>query len=267
MIPAAIKSFLKRTPLYVHYFARQNALSLDTLSAEEMRFKALYATLLPNRGSLVFDIGANLGARVKVFLGLGSRVVAVEPQRICSVTLRRTFGDRVTIVEAAVSDKVGKANLKACGVHAVATLTEEWIERTTNSGRFIGLKWDKTDVVRTTTLDALINTFGIPEFIKIDVEGYELFVLRGLSFPVNVLSFEFHAELADMASDCVDRLQSLGMYEYNFSVGDTAELHFSKWRSAKSVKVFLQQEQRRGDVYARITEGQFQHLKLSASRL
>ena len=33
-----------------------------------------------NPGELVFDIGANTGSRSKVFMGLGARVVAVEPR-------------------------------------------------------------------------------------------------------------------------------------------------------------------------------------------
>ena len=45
--------------------------------------------------------------------------------------------------------------------------------------------------VAVTTLDALIARFGVPAFIKIDVEGAEPDVLAGLSHAVPVLSFEY----------------------------------------------------------------------------
>jgi len=43
------------------------------------------------------------------------------------------------------------------------------------------------------TLDAAtIETFGKPFYCKIDVEGWELDVLKGLSQPIPLISFEFH---------------------------------------------------------------------------
>jgi len=49
-----------------------------------------------------------------------------------------------------------------------------------------------------TTLDLLIDRFGVPAFCKIDDEGLELEVLRGLSHPVPALSFEYHATASEM---------------------------------------------------------------------
>jgi hypothetical protein len=44
--------------------------------------------------------------------------------------------------------------------------------------------------VPVTTLDRLIARHGPPEHLKIDVEGYELEAVRGLSAAVRVISFE-----------------------------------------------------------------------------
>src|SRR5262245_21821949 len=43
-------------------------------------------------GELCFDIGANVGNRLKVFRKIGARVVAVEPQPACASVLRAVYG-------------------------------------------------------------------------------------------------------------------------------------------------------------------------------
>ena len=60
-------------------------------------------------GDLVLDIGANVGKLTAVFMSLGARVVAVEPQPACVTTLKRRFGTQpqVTIIPGGVAEKVG----------------------------------------------------------------------------------------------------------------------------------------------------------------
>ena len=68
----------------------------------------------------------------------------------------------------------------------------------------------KNAVLRVTTLDRLIESYGVPAFIKIDLEGYELQVLQGLSRSVRGISFEFFAERLQQTKLCVGRLTDLG---------------------------------------------------------
>jgi hypothetical protein len=46
--------------------------------------------------------------------------------------------------------------------------------------------------VPVTTLDDTISKLGVPQHCKIDVEGYELEVLKGLSQAIPTPSFEYH---------------------------------------------------------------------------
>src|SRR5580765_390764 len=64
-----------------------------------------------HRGSLVFDIGANVGERTQIFLDLGASVVAIEPVPSCLARLREIWSDRLRIVPCAVADKEGAATL------------------------------------------------------------------------------------------------------------------------------------------------------------
>jgi hypothetical protein len=93
----------------------------------------------------------------------------------------------------------------------------EWIAAVKSSGRFPYYAWGRSVTVPVTTLDSLIALHGEPAFCKIDVEGFEREVLKGLSRPLARLSFEFHAEFIGEALACLERLRELGMYRFNFT--------------------------------------------------
>src|SRR5262249_21196337 len=143
---------------------------------------------------LVFDVGANEGNRVRAFSALGARVVALEPLEVCASLLERRF-PRVTVVREAVGAQPGTAVIRTPSTSTIASMSEEFINRTQASGRFADYQWTGSFEVQVTTLDELIARFGLPQFVKIDVEGFEPDVVSGLSQPVKALSFEFAAEL------------------------------------------------------------------------
>jgi len=68
--------------------------------AAAARGSLFYRRFIP-RGGLCFDIGANAGDRTELFLTFGAQVVTSEPQAGCAKGLRRCFGDRSEVVEAA----------------------------------------------------------------------------------------------------------------------------------------------------------------------
>jgi FkbM family methyltransferase len=243
----SLKSILKSTPLYPPYFAWRYGVDPTQLSQDDARWAQLYASLL-RPDQLVFDIGANVGARSKVFQHLGCRVVAVEPQRQCVRALKRSFGESITIIRAAISDLTGTSSLHLTGYHEIATMSPSWMDASTKSGRFRHVVWDRTETVRTVTLDALVREYGMPSFIKIDVEGHEEAVIRGLSRPVPALSFETHPEHSAATLACIDRLDDLGKYRFSLSIEDTAQL--GDWCDSRKIRESILQNDRRGDVYA-----------------
>jgi uncharacterized membrane protein len=65
-------------------------------------------------------------------------------------------------------------------------------------------------VVPVTTLNDLIERYGHPDFVKIDVEGCEADVLKGLSSRVPLISLEFHSIEIDHAEECLAILANMG---------------------------------------------------------
>ena len=204
-------------------------------------------------GDLCFDIGANVGARTKIFRRLGEKVVCLEPQEECLKILHSTFKNDidVQIVDCAVGATVGTAQL-TMSIHndLIASLSDKYVKESRFSEDFDD---SKTQEVNVTTLDELIAKYGKPKFCKIDVEGFELEVLKGLSQPLHYVSLEFAKEFLDDTEKCLTILSNLGAKRFTYSEGDSLALFSANWHSSSKT---LMQEMRThqnsdfwGDVY------------------
>jgi FkbM family methyltransferase len=227
------------------------------IPGRQRRLRRFYS-LFVSSGDLVFDVGAHAGNRARAFAAIGCRVVAVEPQPDFARLLRAMFkGSRaVTVIEAAVGARVGRSSLSISErTPTVTTLDEGWREARGWEPDFSHVTWDARVDVDTTTLDVLIERFGMPAFVKIDVEGGEPTVLAGLSRPVPALSFEYLPRALDYARRCTERLDQIGAYDYNWSFGESSQLADERWTSAADLMTTLATplaQQRPGDVYARL---------------
>lgn len=217
----------------------------------------LYATLV-RPGGLAFDIGSHVGDRIGSFRRCGARVVALEPQPLCARVIRDIYaGDKdVTLVEAACGPKPGKLTLHINSSNpTVTTASQDFVKAADGAGGWEGQVWDRQIEVPVTTLDALIAQHGRPDFVKIDVEGFEGDVLAGLSNPLPCLSFEFTTIQRDVAYACLDRLMEIGPYGFDIALGESQKLTFGRWVSKVEMAEHigaLPHDANSGDVYARL---------------
>ena len=88
----------------------------------------------------------------------------------------------------------------------VASLREDW------EGIRVG-----DSVIEISTLDIQIKKHGLPDYCKIDVEGWELEVMQGLSQAIRHISFEYHLSESEIqcALSVLERIGKLGSYHCN----------------------------------------------------
>lgn len=227
----------------------------------QRRLRRLYAQFV-SPGDLVFDVGAHAGNRSRAFASLACRVIALEPQPDFIRLLRTVLPNspRVEIIETAVTDHEGYVSLAVSErTPTVTTVVDSWREVRAQEQGFEGVHWNRHIEAKATTLDRLIEQFGMPAFVKIDVEGAEPRVLAGLSRRVPALSFEYLPTALDHVRECLSTLSKLAPYDYNFSIGESYRLASERWLTADEVSAALESpaaQRRAGDVYARLAPSQ-----------
>lgn len=240
---AAIRNLLGYKVFYhlrefkYNWFPSQNQKDYVMREAEEDNKRRDFYALFVNKGDLCFDVGANVGNRIRPLLSLGARVVAIEPQETCYKYLRLKFKEKIKVVTKGLGETETVKDFHIADDATLSTFSDDWLNAV-KDGRFKERSWDNVVKVEMTTLDKLFATYGVPKFIKIDVEGYELEVLKGLSQPVHMISFEYTVpEQTSKALQCIEQIyKSNPRIECNYSIGESMEFELSKWLSVDDMK-------------------------------
>jgi FkbM family methyltransferase len=171
-----------------------------TGDAETVVQETLAETLKP--GQVVYDVGANIGFFTIIcsrLVGARGRVYAFEPMPESAATLRHNVAinslDNTLVVEKAVSSTTDRAELLISDWSAFHALKAEEISPPEHARGVVP--------VETVTLDDYVSTGGgqPPDVVKIDVEGAELEVIKGMTGLLSarrpLLICELHGTNAD----------------------------------------------------------------------
>jgi FkbM family methyltransferase len=251
------KKILRSTGIYPYlkywrkkYFPSQTQIEEKNLLGEKILF---YKQFIKS-GDLCFDVGANIGNRTEAFLALGAAVIAVEPQPECFKMLQLRFGNKIKVVKGALGEKEAEGVMYVSESSEISSLSKDWIDSVSKS-RFKTSSWNQRESVKITTMDNLLKAYGMPRFCKIDVEGYEEEVLKGLSQPIECISFEYTIpERLKSISSCLNRLSTIGTYNCNYTIGEQMNFEFQRWVSKSELIDRLTQISSNilfGDIYVR----------------
>ncbi|MEP2742515.1 MAG: FkbM family methyltransferase [Bauldia litoralis] len=146
----------------------------DTVQIDEVRL--VYELVGSRPDGVMLDVGAHFGVTLSRFAAAGWRVFAFEPDPSNRLILNEAVEGKSNVVvsEEAVSDVSGQkvpffASDESTGVSGLSSFLDSHHE---------------VARVKTVTLDDVVSRHGLTsvDFLKIDVEGFEMAVLRGLDF-------------------------------------------------------------------------------------
>lgn len=187
--------------------------SLLLFGTREVDHKVMLERII-RPGMTIFDIGGNIGYYPLMELGLlgpGGRVVVVEPSPSNAELLRRNLAlngyENIPVIEAAVSDVAGRREFFLSEQSNLGTFHPVGSGSETLTGA--------TVAVETLTVPLLAERFGAPDLIRMDVEGHEVEVLRGMLDAISdgafapMVIFETHLSRYNQEHDMAAVLEAM----------------------------------------------------------
>lgn len=194
---------------------------------------------------LLFDIGANVGNWTLQNLD-NNMVIAVEASpSTYSKLVEHVDGKNVIALNYAVSNTtLDTVKFYESQGHTLSSLDRRWLEDPRS--RFgvnspLNAYLPNTEItVNAISLDTLIARYGVPDILKVDVEGAENIVLKSLTQKARLLCFEWASEWNPETFECIDHLSSLGYTKFHIQDEDAYTYRTSKFEhNADSLKAGL----------------------------
>jgi len=190
---------------------------------------------------MFFDIGANIGKWSLANVDNASKIIAIEavPDTFIKLTNNTCNHSKITCLNYAVCNNDEEyVEFYNCEADTLSTLNKDWLD--SDISRFYKYKYNII-TCKTISIDKLIEMYGIPELIKVDVEGGEFDCISSLTQKVNKICFEWASETNDITFKCLDYLHGLGYEEFSIQFEDYYTYRPSTYTDIHSIKDILNQ--------------------------
>ena len=207
--------------------------TLMLFGQRELEHKVMLERIL-RPGMRVFDVGANIGYYAIMeskLAGPTGSVIAVEPSPSNVALLQRNLAHNgianVTVREGAVSDVPGSRRFHLAVQSNLNTFHDIGSGREHLSGNSID--------VDTLTVPGLAEQYGAPDLLRMDVEGHEVEVIRGMVPAIREgrmrprIIFETHLSRYTAEHDFAPVLREL------FACGYSVSLAASSWQRGTKI--------------------------------
>jgi FkbM family methyltransferase len=191
---------------------------------------------------LFFDIGANIGKWALANSSPSTTIISVEASPGTYAQLKQNVQNNTNIVPlhyAVTSSSDPSVTFYHCkAANTISTLNKDWLS--SPESRFGNYSPHIEEIcVPAISLDKLIKIYGIPNLLKIDVEGAENIVLASLSQKVPEICFEWAAEMKSVNLECLDKLIMLGFTDFFVQMEDNYTFRPTYTQTASDVRTLL----------------------------
>jgi FkbM family methyltransferase len=168
---------------------------------------------------LYFDIGSNIGKWTLANIDKCNKIISVEASPYTYKELLKNCenNNKIVTLNYAVSNIENYVTFYQADTPTLSTTNKEWL--TDEKSRFYNTQFIEIRC-QTITIDKLIDIHGVPDLIKIDVEGGEFDCITSLTRKVNSLCFEWASETNDITLNCMDYLYQLGYHKFYIQFED-----------------------------------------------
>ena len=188
--------------------------------------------------SICFDIGANVGAWALKNVDLYDKIISVEADESTFIKIKNnvTNNNKIVPINYAVCDSSEEyIKFYKCDSDVLSTLNKDWLDG--GKSRF---HLNYTEILcKTISIDKLIDLYGMPELIKIDVEQGEFDCIKSLTKKVKQLCFEWASEFFDISLNCLNYLYKLGFRHFFVQFTDDYTFRPSEYYSISQAKQIL----------------------------
>jgi FkbM family methyltransferase len=161
-------------------FPKNGAIQLDLFLHKKREFTCtdyLMSSGTIKGDDVVLDIGANIGYYVLVearLVGVNGKVYAVEPVQgnvdLLKKNVRLNNLENVAISQLAIGECNGESAIYVSNFSNLCAMDKNFV-----GGKIIGVQ-----SVSEETVDSFLNNKSSPNLIRMDVEGYEYQIIRGM---------------------------------------------------------------------------------------